>query len=162
MQEGQLDKKSNQPSSKSLAIHRRTEKQWRKEKVRYTLKSMQKQVKIQTEQVKFLGENNSNVHFYRNQAYQNTPYSTTDSGEEKMKRSSTNLVAGPIQSPSKNSPDILVITRICGGIMFVTCLLALSITPVLVYHMMRPDSPFIYYRPGCPRTNNHTQILKVN
>ena len=162
MQEGQLDKKSNQPSSKSLAIHRRTEKQWRKEKVRYTLKSMQKQVKIQTEQVKFLGENNSNVHFYRNQAYQNTPYSTTDSGEEKMKHSSTNLVAGPIQSPSKNSPDILVITRICGGIMFVTCLLALSITPVLVYHMMRPDSPFIYYRPGCPRTNNHTQILKVN
>ena len=63
---------------------------------------------------------------------------------------------------TKVCPEKMVLVRICGGIMFSILVFGLPITPILIYHMAKPDSPFVYYKPNCPKSENHTKIIKVN
>ena len=161
MQDGQPNKQSNLNSLRRLAIQRRNEKRNKNANIRCNIKLMRQEVKIQAENVEIMSENKNAVTFY-NPSYQKPFQNTKICDKENIDSASMNIAKGTIVTSSKTFPNILVLIRICGGIFFVICLLLLCITPILIHHKMKPDQPFIYYKPGCPRMNNHTQILKVS
>lgn len=160
IQENQSEKKSNVLPLRRLAIQKRNARLKQNKQIRY-IKSLKQEVNAQTEKVNISSDNKSSVTFYRNPTYYKPPYTAKICSDENIDCSSVNTTTRAWINSSQNCPDILVITRICGGIMFVSCTLALAISPILINHMMKPESPFIYYKPGCPRLNNHTQIIKV-
>ena len=159
--ENHPEKKSNVSTLRHLTIQKRNSKLKHKKQISCDIKLLKREVRAQTEQVNISRDNKTSVTFYRNPTYCKPPYTAKISSDENIDCSSVNATSRSWVNTSKNCPDILVITRICGGIFFVSCTLALAIAPILVNHMMKPESPFIYYKPGCPRLNNHTQIIKV-
>ena len=161
IQEKNPEKKSSVSSLRRLAIQKRNAKLKQKKQIKYDIKLLRQGGKAQTEQVNFSSDDKTSVTFYRNPIYYKPPYSARICSDENIDCSSVNITTRSWIDSSRYCPDILVITRICGGILFVSCTLVLAIAPILINYVMKPESPFIYYKPGCPRLNNHTQIVKV-
>ena len=59
------------------------------------------------------------------------------------------------------NPDKTLLMRICGGFIFIAVVFMMAITPMVIYHVAKPNSPYVYYKPDCHNTANHTKIVKV-
>jgi hypothetical protein len=168
--------------SRDNATQKIVEKRRRKENAGKTPRIARKQVKIGNENIIYLNENCDNAHFVRHPKYHknasnNIPHlsgpiivsssakktvqgQSIGSTEEKYKDLES-CVATVRECEIKTYPSKLVMVRICGGIIFITIITVIAIMPILISHIMKPDTPFVYYKPNCPKTKNHTKIIKV-
>ena len=92
--------------------------------------------------------------------YSNIPLKRSIKPCDSLEHSVTNFATyGRLRENSHLDKTLLM--RICGGIIFISVVFIMTITPMLIYHVAKPNSPYVYYKPDCLNTANHTKIVKV-